>query len=119
MEIFKQIRGNKEKDVNALCFNAKFNTNQQAGENVKEINTLNSLKINSKATIIGYDKSIDIKTKRRMLELGFVNGKTIMLGSKSFLGDVLLIEINGYLLSLRADIAKHILIKQILNRGNV
>ena len=80
---------------------------------------LSQLSKNQQATIIGYDNIIDTKTKRRLLELGFVKGKKVTLEQVSILGDVLLIEINNYLLSLRSSIAKHILIKQISNKESV
>lgn len=80
---------------------------------------LSQLSKNQQATIIGYDNIIDTKTKRRLLELGFVKGKKVTLEQISILGDVLLIEINNYLLSLRSSIAKHILINQISNKESV
>ena len=80
MGIFNQKKDcNKELNENALCFNIK-----QAKQNMNQTSTLVSLNQNCKAVIIGYDKSIDIKTKRRMLELGFVNGKAVTLESSQF-----------------------------------
>lgn len=63
--------------------------------------------------IIGYGNKIDYKLKKRLLELGFNLGTILKLNEKSFLKNVVLVEINGYILSLRKSVAKEILIKKI------
>lgn len=105
----------KEQFSNAQCFSGK----RKIKDTIQNKNLLCNLDINTQAIIIGYDKTIDAKTKRRMLELGFVNGKKVVLLQKSILGEVILVEINGYLLSLRVEIAKHIQVKQIESKENI
>ncbi len=71
---------------------------------------LNQIKKGTKAKIIGFGETISPKIKRRLLELGFLCGTTVMLSQISFLNEVLLLELNGYTVSLRANIAKNILV---------
>ncbi|MBE7075160.1 MAG: ferrous iron transport protein A [Clostridiales bacterium] len=74
---------------------------------------LSELKKGDKALIIKIDNNIPFKIKRRLLELGFVENTKICLHSISILGEVLLLELNGFLLSVRKNIAKHIQIKKV------
>lgn len=76
--------------------------------NMGEKFCLASLNVGDRCEIVGFSKSLDVSTKRRLLELGIVPGKIVVLEQISFLGDVLLIQINGYLLSLRKSIALQI-----------
>ena len=71
---------------------------------------LNQIKKGTKAKIIGFGETISPKIKRILLELGFLCGTTVMLSQISFLNEVLLLELNGYTVSLRANIAKNILV---------
>lgn len=73
--------------------------------------TLYDLKKNESAEIIGFN-NLDTKTKQRILELGFVPGANVGLENKSFLGDAILINLDGYLIALRKDIAQQIQIKR-------
>ena len=50
---------------------------------------------------------------RRLLELGFVVNAKVRVEKFSFLKEVVIVEINGYLISLRSDISKHILCKRM------
>ena len=106
----------EEQFSKTLCINRK-RKEKKCGQHNKDL--LSGLERNSQAIITGYDTALDVKSKRRMLELGFITGKKISVEQISILGDVLLIEINGYLLSLRADIAKHIFVKQISKRESL
>lgn len=83
---------------------------QQTKTSVCRLNELNPEDV---CVITYYDKNINFNIKRRLLELGLVVNKQITLQKKSFLNDVLLLEVNGYLLSLRSNIAKHICVKQL------
>ena len=51
------------------------------------------------------------KIKRRLLELGFTPGVKVKLVRKSLIGQAYLIEIRGFLLSVRKNIASFISIK--------
>lgn len=70
-----------------------------------------NLKVGDTGRVLGFEKSIGEKIKKRLLELGFIEGKTIKLLQWSLAGDVLLIELNGYLLSIRKNIAKYIMLR--------
>ena len=72
---------------------------------------LNQFKKGQKCSIVGFDESITQKLKRRLLELGFLPNVEITVEQISFLNEVMLLELNGFLVSVRADIAKHIKIK--------
>lgn len=58
----------------------------------------------------GIDKSSPVKIKRRVLELGFTKGQKVRVVRKSLLGETYLVELRGYILTIRKDIAKLILI---------
>lgn len=73
---------------------------------------LSTAKINCEYFIVGYKTHVAFNIKRRLLELGLTAGTKVTLHQKSFLNEVLLIELNGYMLSLRSSVAKHVLIKQ-------
>lgn len=82
---------------------------------------LNQLKGGQKCTVVGFDGSITLKLKRRLLELGFLPNVEITVEQISFLNEVMLLELNGFLVSLRSDIAKHIKIdlkKESVNGSN-
>ena len=79
-------------------------------ENKKMLNEINKKEV---VKLIGFSQDISLKIKRRLLELGFVKNTTITLSQKSFLNEVLLVELNGYCLSLRSDIAKCIVVEKI------
>lgn len=79
---------------------------------------LNQISKKGVVKIIGFSQNISLKIKRRLLELGFVKDTIITLTEKSFLNEVLLVELNGYCLSLRSDIAKHIIVEKILMENN-
>ncbi len=77
---------------------------------------LSDAKKGSTVKLIGFNKSASKKTKRRLLELGFLQNSIIKLDQISFLNEVLLVELNGYLISLRKDIAKNIVV-EMQNKG--
>ena len=52
------------------------------------------------------------KNKMRLLEFGFIKGKKIKLLKKSLLKKTLLVELMGFILSLRADIAESVVVKR-------
>lgn len=62
-------------------------------------------------TIVGFDKNIVLKVKRRLLELGFTKGQKIKIVNKSLLKMSYLIELRSVLLTLRYDILKYILVE--------
>lgn len=76
--------------------------------NTSEKSCLAGLDVGDRCEMVGFSKSLDTAIKRRLLELGIVPGKVVVLEQISFLGDVLLIQINGYMLSLRKSIALQI-----------
>ena len=79
-------------------------------QNTSNIKTISNLKIGESGVI---DKIVlnDQKLKRRLLELGFVKNTKIKVTNFSILNDVVLIEIMGYVISLRQRIASKIVLK--------
>jgi len=75
-----------------------------------ESRTISNLKVGQSAKILGFASGLDLKTKRRILELGFVKDTYVTLEKKSILSKVLLLSLNGYLLCVRKNIAKKILV---------
>lgn len=67
-------------------------------------------KVGSFYKIKGIDIAAPLKIKRRILELGFTLGQALKLARKSLLGKAFLVEIRGYTLTIRKDIAQYILI---------
>ena len=63
-----------------------------------------------------YYKILDIsqyatdKIRRRLLELGFTSGEYIKIIRKSLIGKTLLVEIRGYILSIRDSISQNIIV---------
>lgn len=72
---------------------------------------LTSAKINKTYIIENISEQTSLKIKRRLLELGFTKGQKIKLLRKSLLGKAYLIEIRGYTLTLKKQIATFIEIK--------
>ena len=90
----------------------KFFFNEQNKDD--ELVKLSQLKLGDRGYIIGFENTIDIKTKRRFLELGFIKNTIISLNNISFLQDVFLIEINGFMLAIRKEQASNIFCRRIL-----
>ena len=76
-----------------------------------EILSLNKLKVSQVGIIKNYSSNIETNLKRRLLELGFCDEVKVKVVNKSFLGEVVLIEINGYVLAIRKNILKNIMVK--------
>lgn len=74
---------------------------------------LNRVKKGTSVIVVGFSEKTDQKIKRRLLELGFLKDTVVTLSEISFLKEVLLMELNGYTISLRSDIAKNIQVKEI------
>lgn len=79
---------------------------------------LSDVKKGSTVKLIGFKELVNQKIKRRLLELGFLQNSIIKIDQISFLNEVLLVEINGYLISLRKDIAKNMIV-ETGNKGGV
>lgn len=63
--------------------------------------------------LVEIDEYLAPNIKRRMLELGLTNGQKVRIARKSILNKVLLIEIRGYMLSIRKNIAGHIWVESL------
>ena len=59
----------------------------------------------------GISQSSPFKIRRRLLELGFTEGVKVKLTRKSLIGQAYLIEIRGFILSMRKQVASFILLK--------
>lgn len=62
--------------------------------------------------IEGYAKESSLQFKRRLLELGLTPGQNVKVVRKSLLGKTVLVEIRGYMLSLRKDLLSFILVRE-------
>ncbi len=71
---------------------------------------LTQAKLNSTFFICGYQNLTD-KILRRLCDLGLTIGQRVRVRAKSLLKKALLIEIRGYELTIKSDIASGILIK--------
>lgn len=71
------------------------------------------LNINEKAQIVGYTNFVDIKIKKRLLYLGLVCGTKISLQQVSVLKEVMLFEINSFLISMRKTVAQNIICRRV------
>lgn len=72
---------------------------------------LSTAKINQQYKIVGMCEDIDIKTKTRLLELGFFSGELVKVIAKSIKGGVLLVEIRGSVLTVRVNEASCVMVK--------
>lgn len=83
-----------------------------------EMVKLNALKIGECGIISSYSSMIDAKLKRRLLELGFCLGTKIRILNVSLLNKVALVELNGYVLSVRKNLLKNINVGVECERSN-
>ena len=73
---------------------------------------LTSLKIGVYARILNIDEKATLKVKRRLLELGFTHGQKVRVIRKSILGQTYLVQIRGYLLSMRKSLAEFLVVEK-------
>lgn len=73
--------------------------------------TLNCAKIGKDYQIVNMCKNVDIKTKTRLFELGFLPNNKIKVLSRSISGGVLLVEINNTSLTIRKEQASCVVLK--------
>ena len=79
----------------------------------KSVCFLSDIKVGQTAKIDHIDEKMEEKLCRRLLELGFVFKTEIKVANLSFFGEVSLVEINGYLLSIRKSIAEKIIVERV------
>ncbi len=72
--------------------------------------TLNNAKLKKVYKIKGFQGQID-GTLRRFLELGFSVGENVKIVATSLQKKVVLIEIRGYLLSVRASLLEKVVVE--------
>ena len=73
--------------------------------------TLDNAKLKKEYKIVNLCKNIDISTKTRLFELGFLPNQKVKVISKSISQGVLLVEINSVALSIRKKEASCVVIK--------
>ena len=73
--------------------------------------TLDNAKLKKEYKIVSLCKNIDIGTKKRLYELGFLPNHKVKVVSKSISQGVLLVEINSVALSIRKKEASCVVIK--------
>ena len=64
---------------------------------------MKKLVLNRVYKIVGYQKGLDEKTKTRLCEFGFVPDTTFCVIFKSLLGKNVIVEIRGFVLSLKKE----------------
>jgi len=70
---------------------------------------LSELPIGQSGTVISVGG--DRELRRRLLEMGFCNGATVQTVRRAPLGDPIEFRLRGYLLSLRSEQARHVMIR--------
>ena len=73
--------------------------------------TLDNAKLKKEYKIVNLCKNIDISTKTRLYELGFLPNHNVKVVSKSISQGVLLVEINSVILSIRKNEASCVVVK--------
>ena len=72
--------------------------------------TLDKGKVGKTLMIDGFLGDID-KTNQRLLELGFTQGQRVKIVAKSAMKKAVLLEIRGYLLSIRTSMLANVVVK--------
>ena len=67
---------------------------------------LSTLKIGGRGSVVSVSGDTDVR--RRLLEMGFCNGATVVVIRRAPFGDPIEFRLRGYYLSLREDQAKHV-----------
>lgn len=75
------------------------------------MNNLMLAKVGMFYIIEGIMDKAPLKIKRRILELGFTRGQRVRLLRKSLLGKAYLVELRGFTLTIRKDIAGLIILR--------
>lgn len=70
-----------------------------------------NLKIGQSARVVGINESASLKLRRRLLELGFTHGQVVKLERKSLLSHAFLVELRGYVLSIKREIASLVMVE--------
>ncbi len=70
---------------------------------------LSQLPIGESGTVVSVGG--DRELRRRLLEMGFCNGAIVQVVRKAPLGDPIEFRLRGYLLSLRSEQARHVMIR--------
>lgn len=72
---------------------------------------LTEIKTGGYHKLVVVDKKAPIKIRRRLAELGFTSGQLLKVERKSMLGETYLIEIRGYCLSVRKNLAEYLIVE--------
>jgi Fe2+ transport system protein FeoA len=73
--------------------------------------SLSEVKMGKMYKICGISSKAPFKIKRRLLELGFTSGQKVCVERKSLLGQAFLVQVRGFMLSMRKDIVNYILVE--------
>ena len=72
---------------------------------------LSNAKTNVIYVIDGFSDGLPVKIYRRLCDLGLSKGEKVRVESRSLLKKAILIEIRGYMLSLKSSIAAFVRVK--------
>ena len=70
------------------------------------------IKRNKYVVVDRLDEKASPKLRRRLLELGFTRGQKLRVRRKSILGQTYLVEIRGYILTLRKNIMQFVVVRE-------
>lgn len=73
---------------------------------------LSSCQFNKYFVISSVNKACPHAVRRRFFDLGFTHGQKVKKVRSSLLGKVILVEIRGYLLSVRSSLAKFLEVEE-------
>ncbi len=74
--------------------------------------TINDLAEGQRAQILGV-QGLDAQLTQKLVDLGMIKGVRVTLIHRAPLGDPLWLELKGYQLSLRRELAEHIAVEEI------
>ena len=72
------------------------------------VRVLSDAKVGDCLKISCFLPTMDFKVKRRLLVMGLLEGCIVKIAGVSVLGKVFLLEVGGYMFSIRKDVAKQI-----------
>ncbi|MEG1536721.1 MAG: FeoA family protein [Clostridiales bacterium] len=75
--------------------------------------TVNDLREGEKAVIVGIS-GLEGQITQKLMDLGLLRGVAVTMVHRAPLGDPVWVELKGYQLALRGDLARHIEIEEVI-----
>lgn len=83
----------------------------QAAESGQGQYTINDMQPGEKARIFSLE-ALDARTARKFLDLGLLRGETVTFIQRAPLGDPVWLEVKGYQLAFRKEVAEKIVVER-------